>query len=794
MRTGLLRMAVALLAALWLLVPNPASAQATRPVAVNPLAGRTVEEVQIRGNPTVPTSIIRNVIRTRAGSLYDPATVEEDYQRIFELKKFANVEAQVEPTSTGGVIVVFIVTEQKLIKKIVWHGNRGVDTAALEGVAEIKVGHAIDWFRINLARQAIVTSYRDKNYPFAHVEVPQDPVTQNGEVIFNIVEGPRVWVRNIRFLGAEKVPAEDLGKQIKTATWFPIFRAGKYDPDQVEEDMGAIRRYYTEHGYFDARVGRKLVFSPDQSELQIDFVIDEGLRYVVDRISFTGNSRLNDVKLREGLNLTPGRSYDAETSHRDVQQIVKDYSPFGYIYVPPSGFGQTNEDYLRIDPQTVYLPQPGRIELLYRIREGKPFRLGRIIPKGNNKSQEKLILREFRDFVPGGVYDSAAVEDAVERLRATPYFSSVNATPQGDDPNFRNLIVTVVDQKTAMLNFGAGISSNGGLSGNIAYTQSNFDIGNIPDDWRDFLSEKAFTGAGQRLRISFSPGTIYSSADVQFSEPWLFDQPYNFINDLYLRERDFFEYADRRIGDQVTFGKYFDYENSAAISLRGEEVTIFQVGDQRLRAPQILEQRGTHSLTSIGLTYQRDTTNPGVVTYKGTTFTAGVEAIGALGGNYNFQKLSTGWSGYQSIYSDLLDRQWVLDEHLNAGFITGRSVFFERFYGGDIGSIRGFRFRGVSPRSGRSNDPIGGDFQFTSSVEFSFPIYQNTFRGVFFADAGDVESDVKLGVIRASVGPGIRFSLPFLGNAPIAIFFGYPIVKGRNDDTQYVSFSFGLSR
>jgi outer membrane protein insertion porin family len=229
------------------------------------------------------------------------------------------------------------------------------------------------------------------------------------------------------------------------------------------------------------------------------------------------------------------------------------------------------------------------------------------------------------------------------------------------------------------------------------------------------------------------------------------------------------------------------------MALRAEQVNIRDVHDPKYRAPEILEQEGTHPLTSIAFTYQRDTTNAGSVPYKGTTTTAGAEFFGPLGGgDYTFQRYGMGWSGYQSLYTDLLDRHTVLYNRANAGFITGNSVFFERWYGGDIGSIRGFRYRGVSPRQGRGNDPIGGDFYFTDSTELSFPIYQNSFRGVIFADVGDVESDVKLGVIRTSVGAGVRFTLPFLGPTPIAIYFGVPLVKAQNDQTQFISFSFGF--
>jgi outer membrane protein insertion porin family len=330
------------------------------------------------------------------------------------------------------------------------------------------------------------------------------------------------------------------------------------------------------------------------------------------------------------------------------------------------------------------------------------------------------------------------------------------------------------------------------LMGNLVYNQSNFDIGNVPDDWRDTFSDRSFTGAGQGFRASFSPGTIYTSADLRFSEPWLFDQPYQFIEDLYLRDALREAYTDRRIGNEVTFGRKFNhYEDTVAVSLRTELARIYNVEDPKLRSPQILENEGTHTLTAVGLSFQHDTTNPGFDIYRGETLTAGVEAFGALGGDYTFQRFAVGASRYFSLSNDMLDRHQVLAARVNAGFITGNSIFFERFYGGDIGSVRGFRYRGIGPRDGRGLDPVGGDFQVTGSLEYSFPIYQKMLRGVFFADAGDVENDVRFGVMRVAFGPGVKFTLPIFNGLPIAIYFGYPIVKSHNDDTQWISFQFG---
>src|SRR5205085_1280699 len=123
---------------------------------------------------------------------------EEDYQRVYALRKFANVEARVEPTASG-VIVIFQVTEQKQIRQIIFKGNAGIDTAVLSDTVArtLSIGEAIDRFRINLARQELERLYKSKNRPFARVTVPADPLTK-GDLVFDITEGPLVRVRRVQ--------------------------------------------------------------------------------------------------------------------------------------------------------------------------------------------------------------------------------------------------------------------------------------------------------------------------------------------------------------------------------------------------------------------------------------------------------------------------------------------------------------------------------------------------------------------------------------------------------------------
>jgi outer membrane protein assembly factor BamA len=526
----------------------------------------------------------------------------------------------------------------------------------------------------------------------------------------------------------------------------------------------------------------------------VTFVVEEGQRYTVDKVTFKGNTVVSDVDLRKNMKMVEGETYDDDVLRRDVRELIRNYSPFGFIYQPQS----PDADYFMVgtsgEPvKRVFRRDAGTVELVYDIREGKPFKLGKILVKGNSRTQDKVILREMK-MAPGQLYNSGAVQDAQERLRGTPFFQSVALTPIGDDPDSRDLLVEVQEQRTASFNIGAGINSNGGFGANVTYEQRNFDIANLPSSPRDVLNGNAFIGAGQSFRVSLEPGTQISNASVRFREPYLFDQPYGWTVEAYARDRIREDYRDRRLGGRTSFDHRFNEKYSAALTFRGEQVDIGDINDRPIRAQDILDEEGENILTSVGIRVTRDTTNRGLLPSRGSTSSVGWDSFGALGGDYTFQKFTANWDAYYTLREDLLDRRTILALHVDAGYIAGDAPFFERFYGGGIGSVRGFSFRGISPRDGPDDDRIGGDFSLTASAELGFPLVGEQLRGVVFTDMGTVEESFGIEDWRSSVGAGIRLTLPILGQTPIAIDFALPLSKNSEDDTQFISFSLGFDR
>ena len=767
--------------------PEPATPAGT---AATPAAGRPVVAVRVDGNRVVSDTQILNAVRTKPGTAFDPQTVVDDYQRIYALRRFSRVEARYED-SPAGVTVVFDVDEQPALNRIRIRGNKSVDSDALRRLIERDTGRNFDPIMLSLAQSSLERLYRDRNFALAQVTLLRDEAT--GVVTFDIVEGPKVFVRNVDFVGAKTFGEYRLKKQVGTKVYWPLGllgHNGQYDSRQLDEDVAAVQRYYRDNGFFDARVGRRVVWSKDLTEVQVEFLINEGPRYVVDKITFNGNERLTAAQLAEIVRLKPGMFYDKLKVRGAEQDMIKAYSPFGLIY-NSSPLGGPRPEYLNIQEGQVFALEPGKVELVFNIGEGKPFRVGNIEVRGNSKTQDKVIRRAF-DTAPGDLYDSADVQQGTRRLQGSRYFSRLNVSPVGDDPEQRDLLVEVEEGSTAILTFGGAVSSNGGVIGTLKYEQTNFDIGSLPTGVGDFFGGDALVGGGQTFRVLLEPGTINSNATVSFFEPYFFDQNLGFGVDAYYRTYVRRQYQDRRAGGKVRFAPRVGRNFRTGIFFRGEDVRIFDLDDPASeRAPDILDYEGHTTLTSVGGELGYDLIDNPLLPALGLQANVGAELYGVLGGP-EFQKLTAGFDGFVPLRRDLTDRPTVLELRLDGGYIFGDSPFFERFYAGGFGSLRGFAFRGISPRQGIAGDAVGGIFSATGSLALGFPLYGESIRGVIFNDFGTVESDLKLGTIRDSLGFGFRFQLEPLGNVPIALDLAWPLNADEPDDRQVFSFSLGV--
>ena len=410
--------------------------------------------------------------------------------------------------------------------------------------------------------------------------------------------------------------------------------------------------------------------------------------------------------------------------------------------------------------------------------------------QGNTITQERVIRREM-NLYPAQLVNTVAMDMSKSRLMQLRLFSEVNITPVStEDEEVRDLMVDVVEGKTAEFLVGLGVSSNNGLLGTVSFTQRNFDFMSWPSSWADLTKPETFKGAGQTLSINAEPGSEVMRFSVGWSTPYIFDLPYTLSTKVYFYERGYDDYDMNELGAQVSIGHMFKNRWYGEVAMSLDSVNL----DVSVGAPvEVWADKDRANMFGVTGRLVRDRTDSRWTPTKGDRFSISYEQVM---GDYTFGRFETSYRIYKTVYTDQMDRAHILSGRVQFGQMVGTAPVYEKFYGGGMGSIRGFEYRGISPRgknaNGTPNDgQIGGDTSFFAGVEYNMPLYKESLRGVVFLDTGTVESDFELTTYRISVGVGLRVTIPMFGPVPMAIDFGFPIAKDDEDDTQVFSFSLG---
>lgn len=745
------------------------------------LIGYTISKVEIVGATPHARKLIQNQIRVVPGESYDEAEVSVDVRSIASLGLFYSVEAQIVPQRHHRLIVRYVVKQRRVLKRVEFQGNRHVRTKTLKDLVLAHAGKPIDPFYFRTDINAIKHLYRSKGFLYCHVTLNRADLARD-IADYQITEGPRVFIRSVHFIGNNLYPSWFLHFKAQTSSrwklfWFLVVHKGVLSKSDLQADMAMLRHLWRKKGYLDCRAAYHLIFNPDYHRVTVDFIIHPGVRYRIGRILFKGDTVFPKAQLMKLVRFKPGMYYDRDLIKAAQRRIADKFGRAGYIYS-------------QVTPNFAYTVQPGIVNIDFHVVEGKTYRVGRVIVRGNTQVQDHVARRQIRLF-PGQLYDTTAVRRSNQHLDALGLFAHSHITPIGSKPGVRNALVSLTPTNTGRFAIGVGVSTDAGLLGQISVTQQNFDITDFPHSLGELLRGQAFKGNGQYFSISAEPGTVYQLYKATFAEPYLWDSPYSFRNTGYFFTEIYNTYNLNRLGDRVTLGRRITRHLNLTLAFRWENVNPNNI--QSDSAPEIQAQAGNHYLSSItpGIEYNR--TVGGILPYRGYELGATWEQYGTMGGNYTFSKIDLFGTYYHTLYRDLFGRRTILMLRGDVGFIPlGQSVFFERFYAGGIGSLRGFTYQGVTPRAGPQLDGIGGNFMYVTTAEVNYPLYQKILRGVAFVDVGDVEPNVHLGQIRVDFGIGVRIILPFFGRLPLGIDLAYPIIHGPQDHISYVSFALGI--
>jgi outer membrane protein insertion porin family len=571
------------------------AAQAQAPAAA---PAETLCQPQVLGNRRIPKETILARMFSHAGDVYDPVTVERDFNSLWNTGYFEDVRIEREDTPRCVQLIV-VVREKPTIREINYKGLSSISQSdLLDRFKKEKVGLSqesqYDFEKVAHARAVLLQVLGEHGHQFAKVTVdikniPPAAVSIN----FIIKEGPTVKVGRIKFTGNTAIPPRILRSSmvnlrpigIPHSIIFENLFARTYDQSKLEEDTEHVLYAFRDRGYFRAEVGDPethirddngfsfLTFRPKHGKrIDITIPITQGGRYRLAAITFHGNKAATNTKaLRSLFPQKDGEYFDSSLVGKGLDNLRKAYGQLGYINfsaVPTPKIDEAKKS----------------ISLDIDIDEGKPFYVGRIEFQGNTTTRDKVIRRELL-LEEGQVYNSHLWELSILRLNQLNYFNPLkietdSETHQDQDNGTVDLLLKVTEKGKNSIGLNGGIS---GLSG--AFIGTQYQTNN-------------FLGLGETLSISANLGNLARNIQFGFTEPYFRDRPISLGFTLFTSKYDYNEAKNY----QATSGSPLNFSQS--------QLNLIQNYNQNTTGGNIsVAYAIPRSFKRIGITYGYNTSN-----------------------------------------------------------------------------------------------------------------------------------------------------------------------------------------
>lgn len=728
-------------------------------------ASVSIGAIAVEGTQRVEAETVRSYLLVREGDPFDPVRIDRSLKSLFATGLFADVSL----TQEGSTLVVHV-TENPVINRIAFEGNRRIDDAAL--TAEISLKPRVIYTRSKVQNDVdrIQTLYQRSGRFSVTVEPKIIQLPQNRvDLVYEVEEGALTEVQNIRFIGNRVFDDGELLDVIRTqqTRWYRFLsQDDRYDPDRITFDKELLRRYYLKNGYADFQVlSAQAELTPDRGQFYITFTVEEGQRYKFGDVAL--NAKLRDLKVEDiqgALKVESGEWYDINVVDESVDALTDAVGNFGYAFVD-------------VRPNVTRKREEGVIDISFDVSEGSRVFVERINVNGNVRTLDEVVRREFR-LVEGDAFNAAKVRRSITRVEDLDFFNKVTVEQEeGSAPDKAVINVEVEEKSTGSLSVGAGYSSASGALAEFS------------------IRERNLLGKGQDLSLSARVSQRQTQIDLSFTEPYFLNREVAAGFDIYSTTSDQ-QSASSFSSEQTGLTLRASYPITTYLS-QGWGYTIKNSkvsGVQDNASIFIKSQAGNKAISSLAHVLSYDRRNSKINPTEGYLVRMNNEFAG-LGGDVHYLRNMLSGVTYYTV-----SEGWVASVKGRGGVVTGLGEdvgLLDRFFlGGD--SLRGFADSGVGPRDRVTKDALGGEVIYNGGAELTVPLglpKELGISGKMFTDFGSVTqvnpSSANVfdsGSIRSSAGVGVTWVSPV---GPISLDFGQALIKESYDDTEMMRVNFG---
>jgi outer membrane protein insertion porin family len=732
----------------------------------------TVKDIRVEGVQRTDAGTVFSYLPIKVGDGIDDEKASAAVKALYATGFFRDVRLEAE----DGVLVV-IVQERPTISQIDIVGTKEFEKDALKkalkdiGIAESRI---FDRSALDRAEQEFKRQYINRGYYAMKVTTTATPQDRNRVAInFTVEEGDVAKIANINLVGTQAFPEKALitEMQLSTPGWLTWYtKNDQYSKQKLQADLETLRSYYTNRGYLEFAVDSTQVsITPNKEDIYITVNITEGPRYTFSDVRLAGELLLPEEELRRLILVKPGEVYSREKLTQSAKAISDRLGSDGYAFTNVNAVPEV--DRANRTAAFTFFIDPGRRVYIRRINIS-----------GNARTRDEVIRREVRQ-LEGAWYDATRIDRSKVRIVRLNYFEDVNIeTPAvPGSPDQVDLDITVTEKSTGNLLAGVGYSSAEGiiLSGSI--------------------SQNNVFGTGNSLSASINTSKVGRTIAVTYFEPYFTADGISRSLEIYDKNVDpsslpIAQYSSTTYGAAIGFGVPITETDVVNVGGRFEHTTLHLFANSPPAYLDFVRQFGFVTNTYIATAgWARDTRDNVLFTNKGML----QSAYGELGlplGSLQYYK-----ANYLMQWFTPLPLSSVLMLRADLGYgggLSGKTLpFFKAYYGGGVGSVRGYQTSSLGPQDTQGNT-IGGRRKIVANAELFFPMPgtkpgDQSVRLSVFADAGQIhDSGFQPGLesFRFSTGVGLAWNSPV---GPLKFSYGIPINKKPGDKVEHFQFQVG---
>lgn len=669
--------------------------------------------------------------------------------------------------TTGYVVSPSVAQAQTYVfSSVQVDGNNRVDTGTVLSYAGIARGQSISAASLNDSYQKVLGSGLFRIVEF---------LPQGSRLVIRVEEFPTINVINIE---GNKAIDDEAGLELITSRPRHVF-----SPSQVERDAAALADLYQLRGQFSATVTPKII-ERSNNRVDIVFEVTEGRKSEIERLSFVGNRKFSDRRLRRVLETKQAGLLRA-IIQRDT--FIEDRIDFDKAVLNDFYQSRGYVDFQTLSVASEFSRERNAFFITFNVREGQSFKFGEITTSTDLEkvnADEFLAVSRVRS---GQTYSPATVDNIIakmERLAIQKGLNFVRVEPrvtrndrdlsldvdfalvrgprifveridiegnattldhvvrrqfrvvEGDPFNPRQIRETA--ERIRALGLFSDVQVNARQGGSGDQVVVGVDVEEQPTGSLSFgasysvsdgigltgaFSERNFLGRGQTLKFDVTVGADSLNSGFTFVEPAFLGRDLRFSLKIDYRETsfDYTDYDTKTVVIKPAFEFPVSENGRFGVNYTISDASIFNVSSGSSSLLMAEEADGSRLSSSIGYDYSYDTRRTGLNPNAGVVLRFGQD-LGGFGGDVRFVKTTASLAGETKVFNeDVTLRATIEGGAVNV--LSGASRLSDRFTL-NASKLRGFAPAGIGPRdlSVTNQDALGGNYFAVARLETEFPI------------------------------------------------------------------------